>query len=188
MDLHDQLEKLPLLRGVRLTAGLGPGPQIVVTPIRHQNLAQPLDREPIPQAVNECEPLARRSQVDQRRRSLVQNLVLDPQPLELPTKPPHFGVEVSINGHKLTVINSTGHDKQPCRTEESREHAVAKSCSADVPLTIRLYDQTCTPTAMRAKSVFTPVPTPRQYAPPTYLTCTPSPAAWTSTKRPFTRP
>lgn len=105
MDFHHQPEKVPLLRRVRLTASFGPRPQIVVAPIRHHNPAQPLDREPTPQSVNEREPLA--------RRSLMQYLVLDPQPLEFAAKPPHPGAQFSVDSDKLTVINSTGHDQDP---------------------------------------------------------------------------
>jgi hypothetical protein len=41
--------------------------------------------------VNEREPLARRSLMDQRLRGLMQNLVLHPQPIQLSTKPPQLG-------------------------------------------------------------------------------------------------
>jgi hypothetical protein len=87
VDLHDQLEKFPLLRNVRLTARFGPGPQVVVAAIRHENPAQTLDREPIPKPVDKRESLARRSLMDQRLRGLMQNLVLHPQPIKLSTKP-----------------------------------------------------------------------------------------------------
>lgn len=113
------------------------------------------DRE----AVNECEPLGRRGLMDQRLCILVRYLVLDLQPLEFPTKPPHLDAEFSVSGHKRMVINSTGHGQEPCRADESRERAVAESCWADVPLAFRLRDQTCTPTAMQTKGVFTPVST-----------------------------
>lgn len=81
--------------------------------------------------MNEREPFARRSLTDQRRRSFAQHLVLDPQPLDFPTKPPHLGAQFTVHGHKPTVINSTRHDQEPCRTVESREHAVAELYSVD---------------------------------------------------------
>ena len=77
--------------------------------------------------MDEREPLMRRGAIDQRLRSLMQNLILHPQPIKLSAKLPQLGSRFSIHGYELTVINSTGHEQEPCRTSVGRKRAAAES-------------------------------------------------------------
>ena len=72
------LYQFPLLALPLIPAGLGPGPQVVVASVSHQNPAQAFDREPAAETVDEREPLMCGSLLDQRFRSLMQNFVLHP--------------------------------------------------------------------------------------------------------------
>lgn len=84
---------------------------MIVAVIGHQDPTPSPDAEPHATGIDEHEPLARGSLVDQWLRSLAQDLVLHTQLLNLAPRPTQFTAQLLDGEGKITAVLTAGTHK-----------------------------------------------------------------------------
>jgi hypothetical protein len=116
VDLDDALRQLTTVELSPGPASVRPDPAVVVAGVGRQNPAHPIHAEPAAASVNEGEASAGRGVVDQRFRSLAQDLILDAETLDLTSLPAKFIAQPRDHDLKVTTTRANSrHDHKACQ-------------------------------------------------------------------------
>ena len=116
MDLDDATRELLIVELSLGPASLRPDPAVVVAGVGRQNLAHPIRTEPDAAGMNEGDAFASRGVMDQRFRSLTQDLLLDAELFDLASLLAQFIAQLHGHGFKVTTARANSrHDHKACQ-------------------------------------------------------------------------